>query len=597
MDDPVPSTKERRHDPAQVDEALKRVFHMEDFRDLQIEIIKETMDGRDTLVLMATGGGKSLCFQLPAVVQNEQTGAVTVVVSPLTSLIDDQVSALQAKGIDALSFSSKSDTNVIQKLNSDSKPALLYVTPEKLAQSGCLYPALRHLHSKDLLARFAIDEAHCISTWGNDFREAFRGLNTIRDDFPGVPIMALTATATPRTADDISVQLKLEHPSKFQSSFNRANITYMVKQRKNEVNDIVEFIKNGHLDEAGLIYCSTRDASKKLAEKLQKTGITARHYHAGMSKTDKDSTYTDWKNNTCRIIVATTAFGMGVDKTDVRFVIHHDLPRSLEGYFQETGRAGRDGLPAICLLYFSFRDKKGILEFTPSINDSPGAKPRRENALSEVVEYCREQFACRRVILLQHFEEPYKKADCGKSCDNCQNEGHRHSLDVSKQAKSAVTMVQFFDTNVTVRQCIEIFRGAKTTFITDNGHVRNPSYGAGANLSHDATLLFFDELLYHNILVEVKIECNNGYRRYCYYVKVSFLSFVPSWLLSTVFPRKDLVPMSLSLKIRPSVSSSPRCQPGRQRERTTMSQTKTMNRPRLLTVGWRGKPFQVTHFG
>ncbi|KAJ7158357.1 P-loop containing nucleoside triphosphate hydrolase protein [Mycena crocata] len=523
MDDPVPASKERRHNPAQVDEVLQRVFRLENFHDLQREIINETMDGRDTVVLMATGGGKSLCFQLPAVVQNEQTGAVTVVVSPLTSLIDEQVSTMKAKGIDALSFSAESNTNVIQKLNSDCKPALLYVTPEKLARSGYLYAALRNLHSNDLLARFAIDEAHCISTWGSDFREAFRGLNTLRDDFPGVPIMALTATATPKTVKDISVQLNLKDPSKFQRSFNRGNLRYVVRPKKNEFNDVVDFIKNGHMDESGLIYCSTRESCKKLAEKLRKNKITARPYHAGMDKTDKDSAYADWKSNKCRIIVATIAFGMGIDKADVRFVIHYDLPKNLEGYFQETGRAGRDGLPATCLLYFSFRDKKGILDLTPSINESPDAQGRRENALSQVVKYCREQFDCRRVLLLRHFEEKFSKAECGRLCDNCKNEEKLELLDVSKEAKRAVAMIQFFDTNVTVRQSIEIFRGSKNAFVTENGHDSNPSYGAGTGLSYEATLLFFDELLYHNILVEVKVDSNNRYRQYNHYVKVSFL--------------------------------------------------------------------------
>ncbi|KAJ7143531.1 P-loop containing nucleoside triphosphate hydrolase protein [Mycena crocata] len=504
------------------DEVLKRVFHLEQFRDPQLEVINATMAGRDTLVLMATGGGKSLCYQLPAVIQNEKTGAVTVVVSPLISLIDEQVYTLKAKGIDTLSFSSGSQTSALQKLDSGVKPALLYVTPERLTKNDSLYDSLRRLYDGDNLARFAVDEVHCISTWGNDFRDKYLQLHTLREDFPGVPIMALTATATPKTVKEVMSQLRLEEPVKFQRSFNRPNLKYVIKHKKNEFNDIVEFIEDGHMSDSGIIYCLSRDSCEKLADKLRKKGIAAKSYHAGMNKSEKELVYNDWKNDACHIIVATIAFGLGIDKADVRFVIHVDLPKSLEGYHQETGRAGRDGLPAICILYYSYRDKRGILDLTPSANESPESQPRRQDALSAVVEYCRERFHCRRVLLLQHLDETFHKVDCGRLCDNCENEGMLRLLNISKEAKSAVVMVQSFQPNVTVKQSIEIFRGSRNAFVRGNGHDRNAFHGAGADISYDMELLF-DELLYHNILVEVKIETNREHRRYSHYLKVSVL--------------------------------------------------------------------------
>ncbi|KAJ7625238.1 P-loop containing nucleoside triphosphate hydrolase protein [Mycena polygramma] len=498
---------------AHCDGILKRVFKLGGFREDQREIIAQTVAGRDIVVLMPTAGGKSLCFQLPAVYENERTNGVTIVISPLLALIQDQVRALRDKEIDVVGVEEEMD-HKLERLGSDSNPSLLYCTPEKLQKSRSLYDALRGLYKAGDLKRFAVDEAHCISTWG-DFRSAYGALSVLRDDFPGVPIMALTATATSKTVADIVQGLKLINPTIFRQSFDRPNLKYVVKPKRNEAREIVDFITE-HSEECGIVYCTTKASTARLADQLVKSKVTTCHYHAGLTKEEREDIHRRWKRGEFRVIVATIAFGMGIDKPDVRFVIHYDPPRSLDSYCQESGRAGRDGLPAQCIIYYRFQDVKTIL--ASADEGSPEASLQsRENA-DTVVLYCEQHSVCRRVQLLRHFGEKHK-GNCGM-CDNCPNTD-RTPHDLSAQAKMAVNLVQAFDPvkeNLTVNHFIALFRGADTVETRKNGRNLKSGYGAGSKVSNDEAELLFDKLLSMNILMEKRIGGNG--RNLNYYLKV-----------------------------------------------------------------------------
>ncbi|KAJ7175658.1 P-loop containing nucleoside triphosphate hydrolase protein [Mycena filopes] len=508
---------------------LSRVFKLKDFRQNQLEAIIETTAGRDTFILMPTGAGKSLCFQLPAVFESQRNQALTVVVSPLRSLISDQVEALVAKGINAVGVTSDTEDSAVREYlsNHDSRPALLYCTPEKVQKNASLYDGLVLLHRQGLLGRFAIDEAHCITIWGEEFREAYRNLHTLRDNFPGVPIMALTSTAGPADVAQIGRSLKLENPALIRQSVNRPNLTYTVKPKPangNVSEDIVRYIKEGHHGDSGIIYRTGRGECVRLARTLVNNGIKAAAYHAGMSGSDKRAVRLNWQRGMYQVIVATVAFGMGIDKADVRFVIHCDTPKSLENFHQETGRAGRDGESAECVLYYTRQDLKFILDLGSSDTVGNGrANPSLDfrKKAAAIGDFCEEKKVCRRVLLMRHFGEEFDAEECGNTCDNCANRDIFVSRDVSKEARSAVALVQTLETkheNITIRQCVEVFRGRKTANTRRNERHRNPHYGAGASLSYDLATLVFDELLKLDLLVERKV--NRSPSGYHYYVKV-----------------------------------------------------------------------------
>ncbi|KAF7359469.1 ATP-dependent helicase [Mycena sanguinolenta] len=492
---------------AEIKSHLNSTFGLKTFRSNQFEAINATMAGRDVFVLMPTGAAKG----------------VSVVVSPLLALMHDQVNALKQKGIDAvLLTSTTSETEARQireRFYSKDRPTLLYVTPERLKISESTKNMLAYLYRSKELARFVIDEAHCISTWGQDFREAYQNLHTLRQDFPEVPIMALTATADQKTVDDILDRLGLREPAVFKQSFNRTNLNYVVTP-KVSIEQMVTFIKGSHPNQTGVIYRTGRDKCEKLAAELRKKGLKAAHFHARLEPEDKARVQNDWKSGRTHIIVATIAFGMGIDKANVRFVIHFDLPKNMDGYYQETGRAGRDGLPADCILYYSYRDLQPILKMirdTRDQNTTPESIARQEAAVWNVVRYCENESVCRRTQILQHFGEKFDKKDCHGRCNNCANEGLVVTEDFTKEAKIVLSLVQSMEQgqeNVTVDQCRSIFKGSNNNAVRTKGHDQHPQFGAGKDMPKELVELLFNRLLYLDALMEKSVRTGQWHVQY-----------------------------------------------------------------------------------
>lgn len=388
---------------------LKKYFGYDEFRPLQKEIIEKVLAGEDCVVLMPTGGGKSLCFQLPTLL-NE---GITVVISPLISLMKDQVDGLLASGVGAAfinsSLTGSAIAAVIEEIRTG-KVKILYIAPERLGMPE--FEAILHTLPITL---FAIDEAHCISEWGHDFRPEYRNLNKLRSKFPNIPIIALTATATAKVREDIVTQLALPQPNVFISSFNRQNLSYEVLPKKDSFKTILSLLAS-YPDESAIIYCFSRKDTESIAQKLNQHGYHAGVYHAGLTADKRRDNQERFIRDDIHIMVATIAFGMGIDKPDVRLVIHHSLPKSVEGYYQETGRAGRDGLPARCVLFFSLADKFKHEFFIGRISDEVEKEQVREN-LNQVLTYGNLRY-CRRKFLLRYFNEDYQEVSCG-NCDKC----------------------------------------------------------------------------------------------------------------------------------------------------------------------------------
>src|SRR6184192_3943888 len=379
---------------------LKKHFGYDEFRPLQQEIINDALARRDVLVLMPTGGGKSLCFQLPALTRE----GLTIVVSPLISLMKDQVDALQTSGIAATYLNSTLDRkDAVARWRGlhRGEYRMLYVAPERLMLDTFLERAMNWN-----IAQFAIDEAHCISEWGHDFRPEYRELKKLRTHLPDVPIMALTATATERVRDDIIKQLKLRDPCCYVASFNRPNLTYRVVAKSSAYQQVLEFVR-ARPNESGIVYCASRKSTDALAEKLTKDGIRARPYHAGMEPRERTRNQEAFLRDDARVITATIAFGLGINKPNVRFVIHHDLPKNIEGYYQETGRAGRDGLPSECVLLFSVGDVVKQRRFIEEKSESEQRIAHEQ--LRTMIAYA-ETRHCRRATLLRYFGESWPSA-------------------------------------------------------------------------------------------------------------------------------------------------------------------------------------------
>ncbi|XP_023511412.1 mediator of RNA polymerase II transcription subunit 34 isoform X1 [Cucurbita pepo subsp. pepo] len=443
------------------------IFGISTYRANQREIVNAVMSGRDVLVIMAAGGGKSLCYQLPALLYD----GLALVVSPLLSLIQDQVMGLAALGISAsmlTSATSKEDEKSIYKNleKGEGNMKILYVTPEKISKSKRFMSKLEKCYHAGRLSLIAIDEAHCCSQWGHDFRPDYKNLGILKTQFPNAPVIALTATATQRVQNDLVEMLRIPKYVKFVSTVNRPNLFYMVREKssvsKVVIDQIAEFIQESYPNnESGIIYCFSRKECEQVAKELRVRGISADHYHADMDSVAREKVHMRWSSSRLQVIVGTVAFGMGINKPDVRFVIHHSLSKSMETYYQESGRAGRDGLPSECLLYYR-----------------PGDVPRQssmvfyENSglenLYGIVQYCQSRQQCRRSAFFRHFAEPLK--DCNGMCDTCAVPNEFTELDVCCHARVIISMlqdVQKTNQRMTMLQLVDKLKGKRNELVSD----------------------------------------------------------------------------------------------------------------------------------
>ncbi len=449
---------------------LKEVYGYDEFRPLQAEIIGDALDGKDVFALLPTGGGKSLCYQLPALMRD----GLTLVVSPLIALMKDQVDALNANGVAATYLNSTLDADEARRRLRglhNGEYSLLYLAPERLLLDGTLADV------KSWGPRLiAIDEAHCISEWGHDFRPEYRRLAELRDSFPDVPVMALTATATERVRADIVRLLGLRDPATYVASFNRPNLLYRVNPKAGAYEQVREFVL-GRGKESGIIYCASRKATESVAEKLKRDGVSALPYHAGLAPDVRSRNQERFVRDEVKVICATIAFGMGIDKPNVRFVLHYDLPGSIEAYYQQTGRAGRDGLASECVLLYGRGDIVKQTRFFDEKDPEEALVAKRQ--LDQLVDFA-EGSVCRRRALLGYFGEDWTEENCG-ACDNC--------LSPREQVDATVAAQKFLSTLYRIRQAsgwafglnhvVEVLTGANTAGVRKRGHEKLTTYGVG----------------------------------------------------------------------------------------------------------------------
>ncbi|MFN2459484.1 MAG: DNA helicase RecQ [Candidatus Velthaea sp.] len=467
-------------------EALKHHFGFDTFRPLQEEIVTDVLAGRDVFALLPTGGGKSLCFQLPALVGD----GLTVVISPLIALMKDQVDALATAGIAATFLNSSIDAaDVRERMRGldTGRYKLLYVAPERLTLPGFGADLARWN-----VVRFAVDEAHCISEWGHDFRPEYRRIAELRERFAGLPFVALTATATRRVREDIVERLALRAPRVYVASFNRPNLTYRVTHKARAAESLVAWLA-ARPDDAGILYVQSRASAESLAERLCASGISALPYHAGLDARVRSRHQDRFLRDEVRVICATVAFGMGIDKSNVRFVVHFDVPKNIEGYYQETGRAGRDGLPAECLLYFSHAD---VNKFERFISEKPDAAERAvaREQLEKMTRYAYAS-SCRRRELLAYFGETWPGDDCG-ACDNCLEPPASYDATVvAHKMLSCIYRVRERGGEFGIAHIVDVLLGAYNEKIERWSHQHLSTYGIGTELDRRGWRHLADELV------------------------------------------------------------------------------------------------------
>jgi len=474
-----------------IHETLQRVFGYAAFRPQQQEVIEDLIAARDAFVLMPTGGGKSLCYQIPALHRH----GVGIVVSPLISLMKDQVDALVANGVAAAFYNSSQGSDaarqVLARLH-EHELDLLYISPERLMSGGAGGGFLDRLDDIDV-ALFAIDEAHCVSQWGHDFRPEYAALGGLRERFPGIPMVALTATADAQTREDIVQVLGLDQARRHVTGFDRPNIRYTVLEKHRPFEQLLRFV-DGRRDQSGIVYALSRRKVEEVAESLCGQGIQAAAYHAGLPVAQRERVQEQFLHDELQVVVATVAFGMGIDKPNVRFVVHYDIPKHIEGYYQETGRAGRDGLPSEALLLYGAQDVVTARRLIDN-NQNPQQQRIEVHKLNAMVALA-EAVTCRRRVLLGYFGETLEK-DCG-NCDVCTDPPER--FDATVDAQKVLSCVYRVGQRFGIRHVIDVLRGADTERIRTLGHGALSTYGIGGDRSEQAWTSIIRQLIHHGYL-------------------------------------------------------------------------------------------------
>lgn len=453
-------------------ESLKEIFGYSQFRGNQERVIRNLLNGKNTFVIMPTGAGKSLCYQLPAMVRD----GLAIVISPLIALMKNQVDQMNAYGVNARFLNSTLSKGEITRLKKDcmnGNVKLLYVAPESLNKEETI-----DFLKKVNVSFVAIDEAHCISEWGHDFRPEYRRIKTMIQHLGDMPVIALTATATPKVQIDIQKNLQMEDADVFMSSFNRKNLYYEVRPKKETKKQLIKFLKE-HKGKSGIIYCLSRKKVEEIAELVSVNGFKAAPYHAGLDPDVRMKNQDDFLNEETDIIVATIAFGMGIDKPDVRFVVHYDVPKSLEGYYQETGRSGRDGLEGVCLMFYSHNDLNKLEKFN---KDKPVQERENARILLQEMEYYAESPVCRRRQLLHYFGEEYTQDNCGM-CDNCVHP--RERFDGTDYVKIVLRAVKQTNERFGLNHLVHVIRGVEDEYVKSYGHFNLETFGKGSEEDSD----------------------------------------------------------------------------------------------------------------